>query len=504
MAREFRTGDNVETVVPLGALWRWFTDAIGLGSSAIVEGHPQWSTGNWKHAEFVDEAWGIGNAQFGYGEGDESTLLPFGGDAANKWITAYFRHAVEIRGTHPVLRSYLHIRRDDGVIVYVNGREIARLSMTAAEAFGQTLASSPSDDGQDLHEVEVPLSALRQGLNVVAVELHQSSRGTSDASFDLEWTLIRGGAEAGEAPVLDRNTIVKARSRQGSEWSGLVSTFYQVSESPLPQGSVAVVEIQYHPLGDDSGEYLVLRNGSEQAVNLRGARFIDGIQFAFRGDLDVPLAPGESLILVRDWVRFRERYGPDIPIFGVYSGALNNAGERLVLVDARGDEVTAFEYRTTTPWPSEPDGSGARLLLVEPGLGLDSARAWRASLDTNGVPGISDATAFVGDSEADFDGDGWNGFLEYAFGTSDDDPTSIPGPWETGFREPGWFVVQFPVQGRADDARIDVDASEDLKSWQPALWLGARRLDGSRTEAAWGIPIRPGDASFLRIRVRRR
>ncbi|MCK6501484.1 MAG: hypothetical protein L6Q38_18555, partial [Nitrospira sp.] len=269
-AREYRVGGAVETLIPLGARWRWFTDATGLGSSAIVEGHPQWSAAHWKHPSFADDAWSTGSAQLGYGEGDEATRLPFGGDAAAKWVTAYFRQAVLVQGTNPVLRSVLRIRRDDGVIVYLNGREIARSSMPTSEVGGQTLAVSPADDGQDLHEIEVPVAAVRLGTNVIAVELHQSSRSTSDASFDLEWIATRGGVAVGETPVLDRNTVVKARTRQGAEWSGLATAFFQVADSPLPVGSVAIVEMQYHPLGEDSGEYLVLRNVSDQAVNLRG------------------------------------------------------------------------------------------------------------------------------------------------------------------------------------------------------------------------------------------
>lgn len=95
-ARQFApsgAGGGAETPLPAGLRWRWFTDAAGLGSSAVVAGGPGWSAANWKHPEFDDRAWSEARRQLGYGEGDESTVIPFGGASA-KWISSYFRQAV--------------------------------------------------------------------------------------------------------------------------------------------------------------------------------------------------------------------------------------------------------------------------------------------------------------------------------------------------------------------------------------------------------------------------
>src|SRR4030095_10383117 len=71
----FTPGGRDEILVPIGAQWRWFADAEGLGSSVIVEGHPDWSAENWKHPEFDDGTWQEGPAQLGYGESDEATTI---------------------------------------------------------------------------------------------------------------------------------------------------------------------------------------------------------------------------------------------------------------------------------------------------------------------------------------------------------------------------------------------------------------------------------------------
>ena len=47
----------------------------------------------WIAAGFNDSAWASGPAQLGYGDGDETTVVSYGPDANNKYITTYFRRA---------------------------------------------------------------------------------------------------------------------------------------------------------------------------------------------------------------------------------------------------------------------------------------------------------------------------------------------------------------------------------------------------------------------------
>ena len=79
----------------------------------------------------------------------------------------------------------LALVRDDGGVVYLNGREIFRSNLAAAPAViaytNQTL--SPVEETTDT----IPLSAtnLIEGTNVLAVEIHQNFPNSSDISFDL-------------------------------------------------------------------------------------------------------------------------------------------------------------------------------------------------------------------------------------------------------------------------------------------------------------------------------
>ena len=81
----------------------------------------------------------------------------------------------------------LSLMRDDGAIVYLNGVEVDRSNMPEGPVSFSTLASAnASDDGTIFYPTNVAANILREGVNVLAVELHQANVGSSDLSFDLE------------------------------------------------------------------------------------------------------------------------------------------------------------------------------------------------------------------------------------------------------------------------------------------------------------------------------
>ena len=82
-----------------------------------------------------------------------------------------------------------------------------------------------------------------------------------------------------------------------------------------------------------------------------------------------------------------------MPIAGEYSGQLNNAGERIELINGRGETLSSFTYGTRSPWPEAPDGSGPSLELIDPAGDPNLPTNWRASLANNGSPGRANPSA---------------------------------------------------------------------------------------------------------------
>lgn len=162
-------------LVPAGATWKYLDD----GSDQSVA---------WRQPGFDDSAWAAGPAQLGYGDGDEATVVSYGPNANDKYITTYFRHRFAVPNPSQVRALLLHLLRDDGAAVYLNGVEVYRGNLpdgavSSSAAAGWTVTGA--DENEFLVTSILP-GLLRPGSNVLAVELHQDAATSSDLSFDLE------------------------------------------------------------------------------------------------------------------------------------------------------------------------------------------------------------------------------------------------------------------------------------------------------------------------------
>lgn len=223
--------------------------------------------------------------------------------------------------------------------------------------------------------------------------------------FTLDGTdpRLSSNAVSYTAPIAIPGPVrIRARVRQGTTWSAL----HEASFFP-PQDLTAlrVSEIMYHPpdlggIDGDEFEFLELQNQGTRSIDLSDFAFHDGIDFR----LPTPslLGPGDFLVLASDADAFRRLY-PTAPLHGIYRGRLDNAGETLVLANARGQTALSFAYDDNLPWPAEADASGLSLQRRPlPGDG-PIARLWVAAPPTPGGPPPAQ------DLDSDGDGmtDGW-------------------------------------------------------------------------------------------------
>lgn len=191
-----KMGGTQAVILPTGSTWK-YSDATTAPPA------------NWNQAAFNDANWASGPAQLGYGDGDETTTLSFGGDANEKTPSYYFRTAFNVTNPSTVSGLVARLKADDGAVVYLNGNEIWRVNMPTAPAvigFDTYANSAISGTGENAwNEMSVPVSALVTGQNLVAVEVHQSDATSSDISFDFELLGNTSGSSetVGTNPVLD-------------------------------------------------------------------------------------------------------------------------------------------------------------------------------------------------------------------------------------------------------------------------------------------------------------
>lgn len=163
----------VQALVPSRAEWNYLDD----GSEPDAA---------WFTAGFNDSGWSNGVAQFGFGEGDETTVIRHSSDlTGTNIITYYFRHAFDVADPASITNLTVRLLRDDGGIVYLNGTEVFRNNMPAGPVNSSTFAPLVAED-KILRATRVNPALLAPGRNIIAVEIHQANLISSDVSFDLE------------------------------------------------------------------------------------------------------------------------------------------------------------------------------------------------------------------------------------------------------------------------------------------------------------------------------
>ena len=71
-------------LIPFGSTWKYLANGSNQGTA-------------WTAIGFNDGSpWLSGPAELGYGDGDEATVVSYGSNASNKYVTTYFRKTISI------------------------------------------------------------------------------------------------------------------------------------------------------------------------------------------------------------------------------------------------------------------------------------------------------------------------------------------------------------------------------------------------------------------------
>jgi hypothetical protein len=249
-------------LIPRGAVWRYLDNGSNQGT-------------NWLGLNVNDATWSAGPARLGYGGDSEVTLLSYGSNSSAKHITTYFRHAFEVGDASLFRALKLRLVRDDGAVVYLNGVEIFRSNLPAGSLNSSTLASVALGGGDEFIAVEtnLPPTGLRNGTNVLAVELHQQSGGSSDLGFDLALdaeyanaspALVLGATKVNSQFLLSWPRVSVGHVLQSATRLGASSQWRRVTNLITTAGTNNRVAL--NPTG--SNQFFRLRHGPVDATTL--------------------------------------------------------------------------------------------------------------------------------------------------------------------------------------------------------------------------------------------
>lgn len=191
---------TLKAVAPAGYRFAGWNN-VESASTVLIERGASWryyDQGSLDGTDWIDPAttvtgWGQGYAPLGYYTGDNGnsrgykTFLDYGGDANNKRVTYYFRKGFTLQHTPSDADVYtLNYTVDDGMVVYVNGKEAARYLMPSGNVGYNTVASTYAEGNPDVGSLVLPASLFKKGENLITVEVHNNNTTSTDIYFDAE------------------------------------------------------------------------------------------------------------------------------------------------------------------------------------------------------------------------------------------------------------------------------------------------------------------------------
>ncbi len=171
---------SVEVLIPGGDTWRFFRG----------RDEPSQEPLDWTQVDFPDLAWEEGRSVFGYGDGDDATLLE---DMRGSYSCLYIRRKFTIDDPGRYERLFLTVYADDGFLAYLNGHHVTSVLVDVPEGDGIPWAPASSVAFAQIKEPSwsreflLHPKLLKPGPNVLALQGVNFSADNDD--FSLSATL---------------------------------------------------------------------------------------------------------------------------------------------------------------------------------------------------------------------------------------------------------------------------------------------------------------------------
>lgn len=166
-------------------------ELLAAGSTWRVSTGARWPQG-WTGVDFDAQVagWGEAAGQFGYGDGDETTVI----DDTNRPAAVLARTSFTVDDPTRYRQLLVDVQADDGATVWLNGQPVAARRVADGQIAVDTLATEGvwGSNENEWHRFHIAPDALVAGANVVAVSVHQATTVSRDLSFDLT---LRGSTE---------------------------------------------------------------------------------------------------------------------------------------------------------------------------------------------------------------------------------------------------------------------------------------------------------------------
>jgi len=336
-----------------GDEWKYKDDGLAIDS-------------DWKELDFDDVSWGTGNAEFGYGDDDETTIISYGPDPGNKYITTFFRKIFRVEDNSDVETYELKIKRDDASVVFLNGYQVVKENMPqyGHNQYTQAVVAISGEDEDIYLTYNLNPKLFVSGDNIIAVEIHQANPGSSDISFDMQ--LIATSMQEGDISVVHTESLALEMNDNYGLTAHVIPETKRIENVYINE----VITNNSTGLTDEAGDYedwIEFYNGGSEAVDLAGLFLADTLPVkktwsfpAENAELTM-IEPEGHLVVIAD---NEPEEGPLHANF-----RLSNEGEEITLMQKIGHDTVIVDqfnfgqqYRDVSIG-RYPDGSASQFLM---------------------------------------------------------------------------------------------------------------------------------------------
>ena len=145
----------------------------------------------------IKSSWEKGSSPLGFGDPVSTTLeRTLALDPEERPMTFYFRKTIEVADAPTSGDAFdlvASIQYDDGFCLFLNGKEVLRAGLPKGEIDSETPAKNRGSKESESRYIQFQLEPtdIKDGNNLLAVELHQANPSSSDLRFSMKLEFVK-------------------------------------------------------------------------------------------------------------------------------------------------------------------------------------------------------------------------------------------------------------------------------------------------------------------------
>ena len=354
----------------------------------------------WKNANFDDSRWTSGYAPLGYAMSGISTTIGYGPNANQKYITTYFRKNITLNSTPTAKDAFmLDYEVDDGFVIYVNGTEAARVNMNSGTIGFDTTSQTYADSTPMTGTIELPTSLFHSGTNVIAVEVHNTSRTSSD----LFWAAaLQATVSTAAEEIVSTEAVLELPD---DATIALTACFDPLTDAETT--AMGITPVRINEVSADDGIYVndyfkrkdwvELYNTTSEPIDVEGMFLIKGSKNPKKYEITKGVTTANTIIPAHGYlIIWCDKEAPLVQLHATFG--LDNDGDELRLMAADESWTDLFTFpahKSDQTVGRYPDGASDIFVMNVPTIAKANIRTTYAEpvINVTNPDGVNDIMA---------------------------------------------------------------------------------------------------------------